>query len=122
MPLKPRYEIAKISAKFQRKFFNHNSFLKITIADGNGAGFFWSSNFSLPLINLISVAFIQYSCHHVVSVRLGIRRTTVLPFFHSSNPLRTHLGSSLPYGGLTKLIVPHSFSRPSILNFGGQGS
>lgn len=33
--------------------------LKITKALGNGAEFFWSSNFKRPLINRISVAFMQ---------------------------------------------------------------
>lgn len=75
--------------------------LKMIIALGNGAEFSQSSNFSRPFMKRISVAFIQNSCHQRVSVRLGIKNTTVFPFFHSSNPLAIHFGSSRPYGGFT---------------------
>ncbi|MDD4352270.1 MAG: hypothetical protein PHU71_04855, partial [Candidatus Gracilibacteria bacterium] len=54
------------------------SFLNITIQLGNGAGFSQSSNFKRPGMNRISVAFMQNLCQHIVSVREGIKKTTVL--------------------------------------------
>lgn len=97
--------------------------LNITTALGNGALFLYSSNLSLPLIKRISVAFITISCHHFVSVRLGIRKTTILLFsYHSRYPLSNHFPISRPYGGLQKFTAPHSDVSPSTLWLGGQGS
>src|SRR5690606_41908574 len=54
-------------------------FPNITTALGNGAEFLLSPNFKRPLTSLIS-PFIQYSCHHLVSVLAGNKQTTVAPF------------------------------------------
>jgi len=51
---------------------------KTTMADGKGAGP-EPEKCSRPFMNRISSAFITQSCHQRVSVRLGIRQTTVAP-------------------------------------------
>ena len=92
------------------------------IALGKGAEFFWSSNFSRPRINLISVAFITKSCHQPVSVLLGSRNTMVFPFKLSVYPFWIHPVISLLYGGFTKLMFPQSLSNPFTFGFTGHGS
>ena len=68
----------------------------MTSALGNGAEFLLPPNFSRPLINLISEAGIMSLCHQIVSVRLGIKSTTVLPLAASWTALAVHLPISLP--------------------------
>src|SRR5204863_3405832 len=53
--------------------------LKITTADGNGAGDGAPTNVNRPRSKRISRAFITWSCHQAVSVRAGSRLTTIVP-------------------------------------------
>ena len=88
--------------------------LNTTIADGNGALFFAHPNLSRPLMNRISEANITSSCHHLVSVRLGMSITTVAPLSADRRPLRIHWPIVRPYGGLHHTTPSHSRSRLSL--------
>jgi hypothetical protein len=83
----------------------------MTRQEGNGAAFFESLNFSLPLMNLISFALAQKLWKYFVSVLAGIKKTEVAV---ESKPLPTQFAMSL-YGGLQNTTSLSQFLVSPIL-------
>ncbi|MBV6420344.1 MAG: hypothetical protein DAHOPDDO_01586 [Ignavibacteriaceae bacterium] len=82
--------------------------------EGNGAEFLESPKLIRPDTNRISEDFITQSCHHFVSVRLGIKQTTKATRWLSSAAFFIRLEISLPYRGFIQhLNWLHSLFNPS---------
>ncbi len=86
--------------------------LKIQTALGNGALFLFPPNFNRPRRNLISPR-ITKSCHHAVTVRAGIRQTTVAPPIADSYAFLIHNPMLRPQGGFIQQTSTHSCKSPS---------